>query len=83
MSRSNHRSENFPNILQYFIEKLYLMFTLTSEILKNAYICIIECLNGVFSFYFGYFIKKKGAKWFTVIGIVIVIIAAIIYFVLN
>ena len=44
---------------------------------------IIAFLSAKFGKAFNYFIEKKGAKWFTVIGIVIVIIATIIYFVLN
>jgi membrane protein YqaA with SNARE-associated domain len=73
------------------------VFTITSGIINfNIFIFFFICLiarglrffiiaflSAKFGKTFGYFIKKKGAKWFTVIGIVIVIIAAIIYFVLN
>ena len=73
------------------------VFTITSGIINfNIFIFFFICLiarglrffiiaflSAKFGETFGYFIKKKGAKWFTVIGIVIVIIAAIIYFVLN
>ena len=44
---------------------------------------IIAFLTAKFSKVFANFLEKKGAKWFTVIGIGIVIIATIIYFVLN
>ena len=44
---------------------------------------IIAFLSFKFGKVFGHFVEKKGAKWFTVIGIIIVIIATIIYFVLN
>ena len=73
------------------------VFTITSGIINfNIFIFFFICLiarglrffiiaflSAKFGKAFSYFIKKKGAKWFTVIGIVIVIIAAIIYFVLN
>ena len=75
----------------------YKVFTITSGIINfNIFIFFFICLisrglrffivaflSAKFGKAFGYFIEKKGAKWFTVIGIVIVIIAAIIYFVLN
>jgi len=44
---------------------------------------IIAFLSAKFGKVFGNFLEKRGAKWFTVIGIAIVIIATIIYFVLN
>ena len=73
------------------------VFTITSGIINfNIFIFFFICLiarglrffiiaflSAKFGKTFGYFIEKKGAKWFTVIGIVIVIIATIIYFVLN
>ena len=73
------------------------VFTITSGIINFNififfFICIISrglrffiiaFLSAKFGKVFGHFIEKKGAKWFTVIGIVIVIIATIIYFVLN
>ena len=73
------------------------VFTITSGIINfNIFIFFFICLisrglrffivaflSAKFGKAFSYFIKKKGAKWFTVIGIVIVIIATIIYFVLN
>ena len=73
------------------------VFTITSGIINfNIFIFFFICLiarglrffiiaflSAKFGKTFSYFIKKKGAKWFTVIGIAIVIIAMIIYFVLN
>ncbi len=73
------------------------VFTITSGIINFNififfFICIISrglrffiiaFLSAKFGKVFGNFLEKKGAKWFTVIGIAIVIIAAIIYFVLN
>ena len=73
------------------------VFTITSGIINfNIFIFFFICLisRGLrffiiaflsvkFGEAFGLFLEKKGAKWFTVIGIIIVIIATIIYFVLN
>ena len=73
------------------------VFTITSGIINFNififfFICIISrglrffiiaFLSAKFGKVFVNFLEKKGAKWFTVIGIVIVIIATIIYFVLN
>ena len=73
------------------------VFTITSGIINfNIFIFFFICLisrglrffivaflSAKFGKAFSYFIEKKGAKWFTIIGIVIVIIATIIYFVLN
>jgi len=73
------------------------VFTITSGIINFNififfFICIISrglrffiiaFLSAKFGNAFGSFLEKKGAKWFTVIGTAIVIIATIIYFVLN
>ena len=73
------------------------VFTITSGIINFNififfFICIISrglrffiiaFLSAKFGKVFGHFIEKKGAKWFTVIGITIITIATIIYFVLN
>ena len=73
------------------------VFTITSGIINFNififfFICIISrglrffiiaFLSAKFGKVFDIFLKKRGAKWFTVIGITIVIIATIIYFVLN
>ena len=73
------------------------VFTITSGIINFNififfFICIISrglrffiiaFLSAKFGKVFGNFLEKKGAKWFTVIGIAIVVIATIIYFVLN
>ena len=59
------------------------IFFFISIISRGLRFFIIAFLSAKFGETFGYFIEKKGAKWFTVIGIVIVIIATIIYFVLN
>ena len=73
------------------------VFTITSGIINFNififfFICIISrglrffiiaFLSAKFGKVFGNFLEKKGAKWFAVIGIAIVIIATIIYFVLN
>ena len=73
------------------------VFTITSGIINFNififfFICIISrglrffiiaFLSAKFGKVFGNFLEKKGAKWFTVIGIAIITIATIIYFVLN
>ena len=73
------------------------VFTITSGIINFNififfFICIISrglrffiiaFLSAKFGKVFGNFLEKRGAKWFTIIGIAIVIIATIIYFVLN
>ena len=73
------------------------VFTITSGIINfNIFIFFFICivsrglrffiiafLSAKFGKVFVNFLEKKGAKWFTVIGIAIVIIATIIYFVLN
>jgi len=59
------------------------IFFFISIISRGLRFFIIAFLSAKFGKVFGNFLKKKGTKWFTVIGIAIVIIAAIIYFVLN
>ena len=73
------------------------IFTITSGIINfNIFAFFIICLisRGLRFFIIAFlcakfgkvfvnFLEKRGAKWFTVIGIAIVIIATIIYFVLN
>ena len=73
------------------------VFTITSGIIGfNIFIFLIICLIGrglrffLVSFFtaklgqnFGNFLEKKGALWFTVIGVVLVIIGIIIYFIFK
>ena len=73
------------------------LFTITSGIINfNIFIFIIICLtarglrffivaflSAKFGKAFGPFLEKKGAKWFSIIGLVLVIIAMIIYFIFN
>jgi len=73
------------------------VFTITSGIINFNififfFICIISrglrffiiaFLSAKFGKIFVNFLEKKGTKWFTVIGVAIVIITTIIYFVLN
>jgi membrane protein YqaA with SNARE-associated domain len=73
------------------------VFTITSGIISfNIFIFLIICLIGrglrffLVSFFtvklgqnFGNFLEKKGALWFTVIGVVLVIIGIIIYFIFK
>lgn len=73
------------------------VFTITSGIISfNVFIFFIICLisRGLrffivaylslkFGNTFEYFLKKEGTKWFTIVGIIIVIIAVIIYFIFR
>ena len=73
------------------------VFTITSGIINFNififfFICIISrglrffiiaFLSAKFGKVFVNFLEKKGTKWFTVIGVAIITIATIIYFVLN
>ena len=73
------------------------VFTITSGIINFNliiffFICLISrglrffivaFLSAKFGRAFGSFIEKKGAKWFSIIGVVLVIIAMIIYFIFN
>ena len=73
------------------------IFTITSGIINfNIFAFFIICLisrglrffivaflSAKFGKTFGPFIEKKGAKWFSIIGIILVVIATLIYFILN
>ena len=73
------------------------VFTITSGIINFNiiiffFICLISrglrffivaFLSAKFGKAFGPFIEKKGAKWFSIIGIILVVIAMIIYFIFN
>ena len=73
------------------------VFTITSGIINfNIFIFFFICiiargmrffivafLSSKFGETFGFLLEKKGAKWSTAIGIVIVITATIIYFIFN
>ena len=73
------------------------LFTITSGIINFDifvffFICllarglrffIVAFLSAKFGKVFGHFIEKKGSKWFSIIGVVLVIIAMIIYFIFN
>ena len=73
------------------------VFTITSGIINFNiiiffFICLISrglrffivaFLSAKFGKAFGSFIEKKGAKWFSIIGIILVVIAMIIYFIFN
>ena len=73
------------------------VFTITSGIINFNiiiffFIClvsrglrffIVAFLSAKFGEAFGPFIEKKGAKWFSIIGIILVVITMIIYFISN
>jgi membrane protein YqaA with SNARE-associated domain len=73
------------------------LFTITSGIINFDifvffFICllarglrffIVAFLSAKFGKAFGPFIEKKGSKWFSIIGLILAIIAMIIYFIFN
>ena len=73
------------------------VFTITSGIINfNIFIFFFICLisrglrffivaflSAKFGKAFGPFLEKKGAKWFSIIGLVLIIVAMIIYFIFN
>ena len=73
------------------------LFTITSGIINfNIFVFFFICLfarglrffivaflSAKFGKAFSSFIEKKGSKWFSIIGVVLVIIAMIIYFIFN
>jgi membrane protein YqaA with SNARE-associated domain len=73
------------------------LFTITSGIINFDlfvffFICllarglrffIVAFLSAKFGKAFGPFIEKKGAKWFSIIGVALVVVAIIIYSILN
>ena len=73
------------------------LFTITSGIINFDifvffFVCllarglrffVVAFLSAKFGKAFGPFIEKKGSKWFSIIGVVLVIIAMIIYFIFN
>ena len=59
------------------------IFFLTCLIARSLRFFIVAFLSAKFGKTFSLFMEKKGAKWFSIIGIIIVIIAAIIYFAYN
>ena len=73
------------------------LFTITSGIINFDifvffFVCllarglrffVVAFLSAKFGKAFGPFIEKKGAKWFSIIGIILVVIAMIIYFIFN
>ena len=73
------------------------VFTITSGIISFNiviffFICLISrglrffivaFLSAKFGKVFTLFIEKKGEKWFSIVGIILVVIATLIYFILN
>ena len=73
------------------------VFTITSGIINFniiifLFICLISrglrffivaFLSAKFGEAFGSFIEKKGSMWFSIIGVALVVIALIIYFIIN
>ena len=73
------------------------LFTITSGIINFDifvffFVCllarglrffVVAFLSAKFSKTFGPFIEKKGAKWFSIIGVALVVVGMIIYFIFN
>ena len=73
------------------------LFTITSGIINfNIFVFFFICLfarglrfyivaflSAKFGKAFGFALEKKGAKWFSIIGVILVVIATIIYFIFN
>ena len=60
-----------------------LVFIVISLISRGLRFFIVSYLSYKFGNLFTKFMKKHGSKWFTIIGILIVIIGVIIYFILK
>ena len=60
-----------------------LIFVLISLISRGLRFFIVSYLSYKFGNLFTQFMEKHGSKWFTIIGIIIVIIAVIIYLILK
>ena len=60
-----------------------IIFFLICLISRGLRFFIVAFLSAKFGKTFGSFIEKKGSKWFSIIGVVLVIIAMIIYFIFN
>ena len=60
-----------------------LIFVLISLISRGLRFFIVSYLSYKFGNLFTKFMEKHGSKWFTIIGILIVIIGVIIYFILK
>ena len=60
-----------------------LIFILISLISRGLRFFIVSYLSYKFGNLFTQFMEKHGSKWFTIIGIIIVIIAVIIYLILK
>ena len=61
----------------------FLSFILISLISRGLRFFIVSYLSYKFGDYFSNLMSKHGSKWFTVIGILIVIIGIIIYLIIN
>ena len=73
------------------------LFTITSGIINfNIFVFFFICLfarglrffivaflSAKFGKAFGPFIEKKGARWFTIIGVALVVVASIVYFIFK
>ena len=61
----------------------FLIFVLISLISRGLRFFIVSCLSYKFGDLFNEYMDKHGSKWFTIIGILIVIIGLIIYLIFK
>ena len=59
----------------------FLVFVIVSFLSRGLRFFIVSFLSYKFGYLFTQFMDKHGSKWFSIIGILIVIITAIIYFI--
>ena len=60
-----------------------LVFVIVSFISRGLRFFIVSYLSYKFGYIFTHFMEKHGSKWFTIIGILIVIIGILIYLILE
>ena len=60
-----------------------LIFFIISLISRGLRFFIVSYLSHKFGFLFTKFMEKHGSKWFTVIGIIIVLVGVLIYFIIR
>ena len=60
-----------------------LVFVIASFISRGLRFFIVSYLSYKFGYIFTQFMEKHGSKWFTIVGILIVIIGILIYLILE
>ena len=65
------------------LENNILVFVIASFISRGLRFFIVSYLSYKFGYIFTQFMEKHGSKWFTIVGILIVIIGILIYLILK